>query len=51
MDNRYIITTNNTTLEIDDVMYLGYKDTTGLVLDKFQNFYKILWSLFRGQNV
>ena len=29
MDNRYIITTNNTTLEIDDVMYLGYKDTTG----------------------
>ena len=51
MDNRYIITTNNTTLEIDDVMNLGYKDTTGLVLDKFQNFYKILWSLFRGQNV
>ena len=26
---RYIITTNNTTLEINDVMYLGYKDTTG----------------------
>ena len=29
MDDRNIITTNNTTLEIDDVMYLGYKDTTG----------------------